>query len=229
MWVVAFDIGKKNFSWCIEEYNPSSLASISNIPEKRRYNEDGTCTVEMEGVLNKVFKNGKIILHKNVDLTANCDSKKKLDPETFHNMIDIMDQYVEYWDKCSIILIEEQMHFGKKLNLMAVKLAQHCYSYFTFKYGRYKPIIEFPAYHKTQVLGAYKIVGKPYKNGRTRYKAMEKPARKKWAVEKALEILKMRGETEIISKSKKKDDLADTFLMINAYKYLAYVDKIYSQ
>jgi predicted DNA-binding antitoxin AbrB/MazE fold protein len=224
LWVVAFDIGKKNFCWCIEEYDPISLKNIKNIQSFKRYKENGLCSEEMEEILNKVYENGKIISHKNVDLTDGCDSKKKLDPLTFHNMTEVLDQYSELWDKCSIILIEEQMHFGKKLNLMAVKLAQHCYSYFTFKYGRFKPIIEFPAYHKTQVLGAPKIEGKPYKSGKKRYKALEKPARKKWAIEKSISILTNRNELDFIIKNKKKDDLADTFLMVNAYKYMAYVD-----
>ena len=35
------------------------------------------------------------ILHKNLDLTENCDPKLKLDPETFHNMIDELDKYAK--------------------------------------------------------------------------------------------------------------------------------------
>jgi hypothetical protein len=125
-------------------------------------------------------------------------------------------------------VIEEQMAFGKKLNKMAVKLGQHCYSYFTFLYGKSKVVFEFPAYHKTQVLGAEKEEGKPYKSGKKRYKAVDKPQRKKWAVEKALEILNNRGEIEVIegmTTKKKKDDLADTFLQLQAFKYKMFVEK----
>lgn len=228
IWIASFDIGKKNFAFCIEELNKSELLSIKNIPSIKRYNEDGTPTPKMETVLNQVFANGKIILHKNLDLTENCDPKAKLDPETFHNMNDVLDNYLEYWDKCSAVVIEEQMSFGKKLNKMAMKLAQHCYSYFTFKYGRYKSIVEFPAYHKTQVLGAPKVEGKPYKSGKKRYKAMEKPQRKKWSVEKAVEILTSRGETDVLdnlTSVKKRDDLADVLTQLQAFKYKVYVDK----
>jgi hypothetical protein len=228
IWIGSFDIGKKNFSFCIEEFSKSELLAIRNISSTKRYSEDGTPTPKMQDILDQVFANGRIILHKNLDLTENCDPKVKLDPETFHNMTDVLDEYTEYWDKCSAVVIEEQMSFGKKLNKMAMKLGQHCYSYFTFKYGRYKSVIEFPAYHKTQVLGAPKVEGKPYKSGKIRYKAMEKPARKKWSVDKAIEILTNRGEMDIVenmTSKKKLDDLADCICQLNAFKYKIYVDK----
>lgn len=219
---------KKNFAFCIEEFNKADLLAIKNIASQKRYNQDGTPTPKMQEILDQVCGNGKIILHKNLDLTKNCDPKSKLDPETFHNMIDELDKYAKYWDKCSAFVIEEQMSFGKKLNKMAMKLGQHCYSYFTFKYGRYKSVIEFPAYHKTQILGAPKVEGKPYKSGKKRYKAMEKPQRKKWSVEKAIEILTSRGEMDILdglTSAKKKDDLADVLTQLAAFKYKVYVDK----
>jgi len=226
--ICSIDIGKKNFSFCVEEFNKKELLKVVNIPLNKRYKEDGTSTKEMEDVLEQVYSNGKIILHANVDLTYNCDPTKKLDPETFHNMIDVLDKYVEIWDSCDAFVIEEQMSFGKKLNKMAVKLGQHCYSYFTFKYGRFKSVIEFPAFHKTQVLGAPKTEGQPYKSGKKRWKAMEKTQRKKWSVNKAIEILNNRGEIDILdnlTSVKKKDDLADVITQLQAFKYLVYVDK----
>jgi hypothetical protein len=228
IWIGSFDIGKLNFAFCIEEFSKSKLLAIKNIPSVKRYNADGTATTKMQNILDQVFANGRIVLHRNLNLTENCDPKAKLDPETFHNMIDALDHYAEYWDKCSAFVIEEQMSFGKKLNKMAMKLGQHCYSYFAFKYGRYKSIIEFPAYHKTQILGAPKVEGKPYKSGKIRYKAMEKPARKKWSVEKAIEILTNRGEMQVLeglTSVKKRDDLADVLNQLQSFKYRIYVDK----
>lgn len=227
-YIASFDLGKKNFAFCVEEVDLDILKKIKNIPVKDRYNEDGTTTKKMEKVLEAVYKSGKIILYKNLDLTKNCDPKKKLDPETFYNMIDKLDEYIEYWDKCSTFVLEEQMSFGKKLNKMAMKLGQHCYSYFTFQYSRFKTVLEYPAYNKTQVLGAPKIEGKPYKSGKKRYVSMEKPQRKKWSIQKATEILIMRGEEEILESlttAKKKDDLADVVCQLQAYKYSELVDK----
>lgn len=221
MEICSIDIGKKNFSFCIERVDEKNLTSIKNIPAQERYFPDGSPTPKMQKILEKIFSEGEIILHKNLNLTKNCDPKQRLDPETFHNMIQVLDEHVPFWDTCTYIVIEEQM----KTNSMAVKLAQHCYSYFVFKYGRFKNVIEFPSYYKTQVLGAPKNEGKKYKNGKTRYKAMTKTQRKKWAVEKALKILGERGEDETIKNTRKKDDLADTFLMGKAFQYKHFVEK----
>ncbi len=147
VWGCAIDIGKKNFSFCVEEFDARELLKLKNVPETKRYNPDGTPTKEMQKLLETIYSNGKIVLHKNLDLTENCNPKVKLDPETIHNMIDVLDEQVDFWDKCAFILIEQQMAFGNKMNHMAVKLGQHCYSYFTFKYGRFKQVIEYPAYH----------------------------------------------------------------------------------
>lgn len=225
--IASFDIGKKNFAWYVTEIDLQALSEIKNVDERYRYNADGTTTPEMEEILNKLYTCGRTIHHKNSDLTKNCDKKKYLDPNTFHNMFDLLDQYTEYWDKCSTFVIEQQMNFGKRRNPMAMKLGQHCYSYFCFKYSRFKEVIEFPSYHKTQILGAPKVKGKKTKKG-YRYKAMEKPQRKKWSTEKALYILDIIGERETIDniKSKaKKDDLADTLTQALAFVYMRYVDK----
>ena len=74
----------------------------------------------------------------------------------------------------------------------------------------------------------WKIKGKPCKNGKYRWKSIDKPARKKWSVVKAKEILKDRGEEEVLEKIKtvkKADDLADTLLQLMSFKYLCFVDK----
>ena len=110
---------------------------------------------------------------------------------------------------------------------MAIKLGQHCYSYFTFKYGRFKTIVEYPAYHKTQILGAEKIKNVT-KKGKITYKAVKKPARKKWSVQKALDILEKRGDVDSILQivnTSKKDDLSDVITQLQSFKYLAYVDQ----
>lgn len=229
IWIASFDIGSKNFAFYIEEMNTKSFEKIKNVPKQKRYNEDGTLTNPMRKVLDDVCNNGKTILHKNSDLTNNCVNGKTLDPETFHNMTDLLDSYGEYWDKCCYFVVEQQMQFGKKKsNPKALKLGHHCQSYFIFRYGRFKQVLEFPAYHKTQVLGCEKIKGKKCKNGKYRWKTIDKPSRKKWSIVKATEILEKRGEEDTINniKSKaKKDDLADTLTQLQAFKFLCFVSK----
>lgn len=224
--VASFDIGKKNFAFCIEEFDKESLLSLDS--DFKLYNEDGTPTERFSTVLNQVCNNGEVILCVNEDLTMNCAKGSYLDRETFYNMNDLLDKYVSYFDHCEAILVEEQMNYGKaKRNPMAVKLGQHCQSYFMIRYGHLKPIIEFPAYHKTQVLGAKKLETKNKKD-KVVYKAMEKPARKKWSVQKASEILKARGEDYFlnnITTMTKKDDICDCLLQGIAYRCLKYVNK----
>ena len=106
-----------------------------NIEKLNQYNVDGTPTVCFDILLQKIYKNGTKILLENVDLTTNCDKNKYLDPLTFYNMTNLLDKYQEYWDQCDVFIIEKQMSFGKrKYNTMALKLGQHCWSYFAIKY-----------------------------------------------------------------------------------------------
>ena len=227
IWIASFDIGKRNFCFYIEEINYSFLLSIKDIPNKKKYNIDGTPTTDMAKILDQICKNGKTILHKNSDLTKNTKKGSYLDQEIFYNMNDLLDKFGEYWDRCSYFVVEMQMSFRKKYNTMAVKLGQHCQSYFYIRYGRFsKKVIEFPAYHKTQVLGAAKIRGTKYKNGKYRWKAINKSARKNWGIKKATEILEKRGEIDAINNIKtksKKDDLADTIIQLQAFKYIYFV------
>jgi len=228
VYAVSIDIGKKNFAIVIEKFDKKELGKIDNLEKNDRYNSDGTCTDSFLSVLDQVYMVGEIIMYDKVDLTTNCDAKKTLDPESYHNLTVYLDSIKErYLDKCSLVLIERQMAFGKKINLMAVKLAQHCYSYFQIKYGRKMTVIDFDAFNKTLVLGAPKVEGKKSKKGKYRFKSMKQTDRKKWAVEKAVEILEIRGDSESMKKimgSKKKDDFADCFVQLQSAKYMYYVD-----
>lgn len=219
--VASFDIGKKNFSFYVETFN---LEDLPKDKCDKKYNIDGTPTEIMNLILDKVYKNGTIIELSNNDLTKNSNKNLYLDPIIYVNMYELLEKYNHIWDKCSTFIIEQQMSFGKQHNTMALKLGQHCASYFYFRYGMDKKIIEFPAYHKTTVLGSQKIK-KTTKKGNVTYKNIDKPARKKWCIQKALEILETRNDNNtinIISKSKKKDDLSDVICQLQAYKTLLF-------
>lgn len=131
---------------------------------------------------------------------------KALDADVFLRLTSLLDRHKEYFDRCSTIIIEQQMSFGSKINTMAIKIAQHTYSYFLFRYGKEKRIIEFPSYNKTQILGA------PGE--------LDKPARKKWAIAKADEIWTLRGDIEtanMVGSKKKRDDMSDCLLHVLSY------------
>jgi len=218
IWIASFDIGKVNFCFMVEEVPVDSLSKLtaSNIPLRDRYNRDGTHTPEFAGLMREVCATGKVLLIDNVNLTLGVDNPKNkiLDPQVLVNMYAVLDKYKSaFWDRCSVFLIEQQMSFGKNRNTMALKLGQHCFSYFIFQYAGFKDIVEFPAYHKTRVLGARR--------------KMTKPERKKWAIAKAAEILEDRSDSETLTKigsRKKKDDMSDVIVQLQAYKYMTFVD-----
>ena len=225
--IASFDIGKKNFSFYIEECNLDDFSSLSNIPKKNRYNPNGTCTDEFETLLKKVYCNGKKMLLRNLDITEGTNKEKYFDSDLCHNLTEVLDTYSDYWEKVDYIVVEQQMSFGTKVNTMALKIAQHCESYFMIRYGRSKKIVEFPSYHKTQVMGSEKIE-KVTKAGKKTFKNVDKPARKKWAIETAYGILTEREDFDTIDEitsSKKKDDLSDVIVQAQAFKYLNFVDK----
>lgn len=223
MYAASFDIGKCNFAFYIEEFNEKDLSGLKNIPKNARYNADGSATEDFSKLLQGVYLNGTKILFRNLDLTEGTNKNKYLDQKIYMNMIKALDEYKEYLDKCSIIVIEQQMSFKAAQNTMALKLGQHCFSYFLFRYGETKEIIEFPAYYKTQILGAPKVA-----SGGKKMKAMSKPERKKWAVEKAVDILMERNDMESvdeISAKRKRDDMADVLIQLQSFKFLRYVDQ----
>jgi hypothetical protein len=224
-WILSIDPGTVNFCFYIEEFNINDLKMIKNIPKEQRYLPNGSCTTEFKEILKKVYLNGKKILLKNIDITKTTTKNKYFDIEYCYNITDILDEYSWYFDRVSYIIIEMQMSFKNKHNTKALKIAQHCESYFIFKYSRFKTLVEFPAYYKTQTLGCEKI--KIVKKGKVSYKNIEKPERKKWCVEKGTEILTEREDFttlyDIVSNSKK-DDKMDTICQIQAFKYLYFVD-----
>jgi hypothetical protein len=226
IWVASFDIGKVNFCFHIGQVDVKRMRELPKIPRAKRYNPNGTMTDAYAKVVGVGIKSGVSIVFQNSDLTEGCPKGAYLDSEMYHNMTQLLDKYADYWNKCSYFLIEQQMSFGKKHNTMALKLGQHCYSYFAILYGRFKTVVDFPAYHKTQLLGAEKIERKT-KAGKISYKAVDKPARKKWAIEKAKELLSMRGEDDMLEHlctSKKKDDIADVLCQLEAWKIMTFLD-----
>jgi len=226
--IASFDIGCKNFAFYIEEMDRHELENIENIDKKDRYNQNGTLTDDFAILINKIYHNGKKILIKNVDLTEGTDKEKYFDSDTCYNLFDILDEYAEYFDKVDYVIVEKQMAFGRKINTMALKLGQSCQSYFMMNYGRKLKVIEFPAYYKTIILGAPQTETK-LKNGKTKFKTLGDRERKKWSVEEGFYILSLREDHETMSEiglMKKKDDVNDVLVQLQAFKYLFFVEKM---
>ena len=121
----------------------------------------------------------------------------------YHAMTQVLDSIG--FNEVSVILVEKQMTTNK----IAIRLAQHCLSYFLILYGRFKTIIEYPSQNKTRLLGA------SFAERKT------KKGRKDFCVRKAIEILEEMSDEkslEIVRKAKKKDDLCDVICMVVAYR-----------
>lgn len=115
MWIASFDIGKLNFAFYIEEFDESELSKIENIEKSKRYNADGTCSEEFSKLIEKVYLTGKKILLCNYDLTENTNKDKYYDKDICYNMNAVLETYAEYFDDVSVVIVEQQMAFGKKL------------------------------------------------------------------------------------------------------------------
>lgn len=198
IWIASFDIGRKNFCFYIEEIDVPTLRTIkqNNAEIKTKYNIDGTPTDDFSSVIDQIFSIGSSILLQNNTLSDKTH-------DAMYKMTELLDRYDEFWKQCDICLIERQM----KVNTSAMKLAQHCWSYFSIKYPNIR-IVEFPAYHKTQVLGMPKSLRKQ---------------KKTWTVEMALAVFQLREDTDIIQlieQFRKQDDLGDTVCQLQAYKII---------
>lgn len=124
---------------------------------------------------------------------------------TYQVLTEYLDKYRTFYDECHFIIIERQL----PQNYKATRIAQHSISYFSI-YLKDKPllptIIEVDPKIKGKTLGAPKqITDKQLKT---------------WAVEKARQLLVIRGDNisiQILDKFwKKQDDLADTICQIEA-------------
>jgi len=57
IWIASFDIGSINFAFYIEEIDISKIKNIKNIQKLKRYNPNGTCTLEFLEIIKKIYKN----------------------------------------------------------------------------------------------------------------------------------------------------------------------------
>lgn len=147
--------------------------------------------------LNQTYKSGKLLL---------CEKKDLSGGNVFLNLTLYLNTFRDVWRRASVILIEKQM----RRNTKALCLGQHCMSYFMTLFGPFKILIEFPSQHKTRLLGC------PMAERR------KKKDRKLFAEREALRVLTLRDDPllETFKAHKKQDDVADTILMIQAYKLL---------
>lgn len=154
---------------------------------------------------------GRITMVKFVRKTLNIDKKAdEVQCEVYKILTDFLDQFLSLFMTSHIIIVERQMH----INYKCVRISQHIFTYFMLhlRDAPLLPIImEVSSRLKTQKLKAPGgIVDKQVKA---------------WAIDKANELLKKRGDEESLDimnnernhlSKAKRDDLADTVCYIEA-------------
>ncbi len=203
--VAAIDPGKRNFAFAVLCFQMEGCEI--RLPKKKdRYLPSGEPSAAFLAALDQVWKLPySVEALENVELQSG-DKGAHVGNDTLRCLTRVLDNHVALFDLCDIILIEKQMGFGKAHNTLGLRIAQHCLSYFLIRYDSFKEVQEYPAYHKTQILGAPK--------------GLSKPQRKKWSVEKAKEVLGMGKASAVLDKwasFKKRDDVSDCVCMCFAY------------
>jgi hypothetical protein len=202
--ILSIDIGTRNFAFWMESY-PTAIFSEKCVTS---YNQDGTAQPATQSILEKVAMSGKTVLFANEDIQTGVETKNEVSNDTLCTLTEFLDSNMDAFSRCDYIVVEKQMQFGKIRNTRAVRVAHHVQSYFLIKFGRLAQVFSFPAYHKTQV------------SGKVRFKSVDKPTRKKWAVSTAEDILLARRDFTTIEKMalmKKRDDVSDCLLQSIAF------------
>tara|TARA_Y100000389_G_scaffold157097_1_gene158151 strand:- start:8236 stop:8907 length:672 start_codon:yes stop_codon:yes gene_type:complete len=214
------DMGIRNFAFWVDTYDRRELPNIAGTG--LHYQPNGEPTDATREIIERVAMIGKTVFFSNEDVATGDDTRTEVSSDTLCTISELLDSHVDIFSKCDYIVVERQMQFGKVRNPKAIRVAHHVQSYFLMMFGRLANIVDFPAYHKTQVLGAPKIKTTT-KKGTVRYKAVDKPARKKWAVKIAEDVLLARCDSVAIEKiedMKKKDDVSDCLIQGIAFVLL---------
>lgn len=132
------------------------------------------------------------------------DLEENEDVSMYVALLNFLNTHKKYLLQTHIMVIEKQLH----INYQAVRISQHIITYFMTisQDSELLPsIFELDSKVKGQYLGAPKNIS-------------EKQL-KQWAVTKAVEILTARGDKwslEVIENTKKKDDLSDVVIQVEA-------------
>ena len=213
VFVASFDIGRENFAFCVEEVDFDSLLTLRDkikVPPKTKwYDNNGEPTSEFQLVLDEVYASGEIREWMVHDI-RDPSEPTELTNQVMVNLTSFLNEHNDLWDVCDMFLVEQQHKFNPK----AIRVSHHCLSYFIDRYGVEKPVFTYSANLKYRVLGCKKKI-----DG----KKITKYQRKKWGVVISKEIMKLRddheGEEQLSYHRSKADDLADTLIQLQAYKF----------
>lgn len=202
MLIAAFDMGTRNFAFCVEQV---TLPLPTPTPES--FDVHGLPTEAYAPFLDHVYASGTLVECQCIDLLALCAQQGQ--NNLYLGLNTVLDQFRRLWDHVDVILVEQQMAYGKnKSNIQALRLAQHCLTYFYTVYGPFKVIQEMSSTLKTRMLGC------PHQQRK------QHALRKRFAVDRVERILRDRTDTlaDHWAQLPKRDDVSDCILMIQVYK-----------
>lgn len=215
--IAFFDMGKKNFGQYIEDASLESLQDLNmrykSLPKKEQRKTKGELVGEMKDIHTDLIKSSEALFIGNFDLRTD-DEEKKVTHDVRRNIIGHLEKYKKWWDTCDLFVIEQQFfrsgpfqRFNKGgANIDAIKISELVYTWFLTMYPELqemekaidivnkkgsctinvkKGICFFGSTYKTQIMGA------PEK--------MKDKERKVWAIQKAIEICKQRGDNKILT------------------------------
>lgn len=240
--IVSFDIGTINFAQSIEVCDSKKLEELSeeyyNLSKRLQRRVRGVMTPEIKSIYERMFKTSKIIdcgvynFKSKIEESDSDDTKSKsLSLSIRRELFKHCESFKKEFAKCDIAVIEQQFFSsapfnrfrrGGGANINAIKLAECLTSWLMINLPNIE-IFHFPSPFKTQMLGA------PDK--------MKKPDRKKWAVQKAMEICNIRGDKITLQKlqppekrkrgvrRQKMDDISDTIIQCQAYKFKYWIGR----
>lgn len=205
--VAAFDMGTRNFAFCVEEIPEAQLSGRAVKPQ---FDADGCPLEAYQAYLDThVYARGRLVEMQCIDLKQYCDSQSL--SNLYLGLTQVLNAYTRLWDKVDVFLIEQQMAYGhNKSNIQALRLAQHTMSYFLTIYGPFRQVQEFSSTHKTRILGCPRTERRTHK------------ARKIFSVQLTSRILAQRNDPlhPTLQTLSKRDDISDCVLMIQAHKAL---------
>jgi|LakMenEpi03Aug12_release.lakeMendotaPanAssembly.Ray.scaffolds.fasta_scaffold299244_2 hypothetical protein len=202
MFIATFDMGTRNFAFCVERRD--STKRKKGI--KPTFDAEGNPTDEYREQLEQVYQDGRLIECQRIDLVEY--GKQQQIGNIYLTLTRVLDMFTPLWDVVDVILIEQQMAYGRnKANIQALRLAQHCLSYFYTVYGSFKTIQEWSSTHKTRMLGC------PHSGRRTHRE------RKQFSVNLATRILRERKDPllDVFYSLSKQDDVSDCVLMAQTF------------
>ena len=196
--IASFDIGHCNFAQYIEDFEADVIFGLEerykSLPKRLQRRVKGPMNQEIEDLLTDTVMCGTRVSTGVYDFTT--ETGQGFDVPARLGLLKHLTRFEELWESCDIFVIEQQYFnatpFGGRkkcssaagANVDAIKVAEGTFLWFLERYP-FKTIEYFGSQFKTQIFGA------PLK--------MSKPQRKKWATDKAEEIYRNRGDTDMIN------------------------------